>query len=168
MWRAAERDMDHAFGGGLFGGMFGNMQNMMTSMDHMFDDVHANAGPASGGSYYYESRKMTVGPDGRVHEETVRTVPDEHGNPTTSRTVRDGDRVEEIAPSGRIHGHRSSRMDDDVVIEEVDEHGEPVREERLVRRSSRDERDARGRERMHAHSGGSWLRDRYNQWRSRA
>lgn len=162
-FRRAERDMERAFGGGLFSGnMFGGA---MSSFDRMFDDATAmmNDGPdGSSSTYYYKSHTKTMGPDGVVREETVTTKPGADGNPETRRTVREGDRIAEYGPHSRaVRGPtpRSSR-NDDVIIEEIDDDEDDGREPRWGR-SSREE-SAR-----HHASGANWFRDRYNRWASR-
>lgn len=146
----------HAGHAGVFGdGLFGMMRGMMSSMDRMFDEMaastmdnHGGGGGGGGGNtFYYESKTRTVGPDGIVREETVRTVPGADGRPETRRTVREG----ESAPGmGRFRADAHEMYDSqdamprvmndgypgypgvqaapepDVVIEELDEQGNVV------------------------------------------
>lgn len=90
---SAERDMAAMFGTGasIFGGI-------LSSVDRLFDDMttgfaSTDANGRQKGSYFYESRTTTVGPDGRVREETVRTTPGQDGKPQTHRDVREGDQA---------------------------------------------------------------------------
>lgn len=175
-----------------FGSMFGNhgRGGMLSSLDRMFDDAFAsmsnvaeNAGDGRG-TYVCESRTRTVGPDGRVHEEHVRTTPDEHGNPQTRRTVRDAESEREMDPFWR--GLRSPfgqqpygmiedpRLDEEVIVEEFDSSDDERHHDGSHRRSSRRYReDVEVQEIDDGHprpqsSPSGWMRQRYNHWRNRA
>lgn len=144
-----ERQMDPfemtPFGSSMFGGsLFGAMNGMMASFDRMFDEMTAgngfrNAdGDGRGGTYFYESKTRTIGPDGRVREEVVRTAPGSDGHPETRRSVREGDDVRGMDPFAidmdqggwnARHGYGQDRItpaEDDVIVEELDEYGNVV------------------------------------------
>lgn len=138
-----------------FNGMFGMMRGMMMSMDRLFDDfatstMHFSEGHAStfecrpgSGTYFYQSKTRSVGPDGRMREETVQTRRGSNGHPETRRTVRHGNNVEanqQGNASSRTFRHSAmprTMYDDeprqgyvarepDVVIEELDEYGNVI------------------------------------------
>ena len=155
---------DRPFGAGPMMGGFGSM---MTNFDRMFDDMARGMDASSGGNgtYFYESRSTTIGPDGRVHEERVTTRPDSHGNPETRRTVRDGDRVTESGPfqgmPGNFRGiegrrHRHDVEEDPVVIEELDD--DDNHPTSTPRRGDHNNRDNRNQ--------GGWLHNKYREWRN--
>lgn len=182
--RRFQEDVDRTLGAGFgFGSMFGE-HGLMTSFDRMFDEAAsgftgavANAHGGSG-TYFYESKTRTVGPDGRVHEEHVRTTPDEYGNPQTKRTVRDGDSVREtnpmdeeaFLPFGRPHGMiRDPRREPEVIVEEVDDDDTSRSERNSRRRARRHDGDVEVEEitEPHPQSTRDWMRERYRQWRHR-
>lgn len=172
--------------GSLFGDAPGRGGGIFSSFDRMFDDAFASMGNVAngqgGGQYFYESHTRTVGPDGQVHEEHVRTTPDENGNPRTSRTVRDGEErgsvwrglrspFEQDMP-GMIGGRHH---EDDVIVEELDcsddederwgEYQGQLPRNRYERRDVdvMEEDDTRPSQRP-----GEWVRQRYNRWMNRA
>lgn len=188
----------HGGHGGMFGdGLFGMVRGMMSSVDRMFDDMAASAAGMNdrgqpSGTFYYESKTRTVGPDGIVREETVRTAPGADGRPETRRTVREGDGAPGAARFGAngygAYGDQRAMprmMDDyrvphvahepDVVIEELDEYGNVVASNDSnsdVRQEDQhyfDERDRRERyempHEMNEDRPQSWWQDRYRQWR---
>lgn len=138
--------------GGLFDdGLFGMMRGMMSSVDRMFDEMAASeldpnyrGGGSSSGTFFYESKTRTVGPDGIVREETVRTTPGADGRPETRRTVRESDGVSGVGryaadpyvthgdqgPMPRVMNDGYDRAqavtEPDVVIEELDEYGNVI------------------------------------------
>lgn len=69
-------------------GMFGGVDRTWGEMERAALD--GNAMP-SGSAFYYESTKSTMGADGRVHRETVRTQTGSDGRLETKRVVRDAD-----------------------------------------------------------------------------
>lgn len=186
------QDMERSFGGFGLPSMFGGDRGggLFGSFDRMFDSAFANMAndtPRGNSSYFFESRTRTVGPDGRVREEHVRTVPDAEGHPQTRRTVRDAERERELDPffSG-IGGGYDRRYDriaganrePEIIVEEVDD-DEVMEEEEEERRRNR------GRRRQRSNYGdveveeivdepaergagaGDWMRDRYRRWRAR-
>eukprot|EP00178_Gracilaria_changii_P023469 TRINITY_DN70_c0_g1_i1.p1 TRINITY_DN70_c0_g1~~TRINITY_DN70_c0_g1_i1.p1 ORF type:complete len:236 (-),score=39.39 TRINITY_DN70_c0_g1_i1:593-1300(-) len=169
-----ERDFARAFESPFGGGLFGPMSGIMSSFDRMFDDF-ASASAAANGSYYYESSTTTVGPDGRVRQETVRTTPDADGNPQTSRFVSEGDHVRDYDPYHRhaIQGSRRHPLEDDVVVEEVDEDDDCLSPSRR-RHDARGRNDASDEERSRSHEYDdrqnnpmNWVKERIGRWRSR-
>lgn len=192
--RGFHEEAERSLAGWGFGSMFGDhgRGSMFSSFDRMFDDAFASMSnvPENArdgrGTYFYESRTRTVGPDGRVHEEHVRTTPDEDGNPQTRKTVRDAETEGEMDPFWRgvssPFGQQpygmieDPRLDEEVIVEEIDSSDEEGRHghDGSHRHSSRrhrhhvevqefDDGDA------HPHSSPSgWMRQRYNQWRNRA
>lgn len=157
-----EQEMTRAFESPFGGGFFGQMGSMMSSFDRMFENMANPASAPPHGTYYYESSTTTVGPDGQVHQETVRTRPGADGRPETTRYVRDGDQVQRVDPRDRLEGSRHSPIDDDVIVEEIDD------DEYVPPSSERHEdqthhnRDNRNRRT----SPGGWIRDRFNNWMS--
>lgn len=90
MMEGMHREMQrHSFP--MFGSMMQGMHSLFDSFDRAFE--HSTPGEST---YYYQSHTRTVGPDGRVVEETVRTTPGPSGRPETSRTVRDADGNEHV------------------------------------------------------------------------
>jgi len=99
-----DRDMS-AFQDSVFGGIFGGGPEAGgTPRDRShrhsffgdlrpFESAHNNNnGNNNGGfsSYMYESHTETMGPDGVVRRETVRSKPGVDGRPTTERIIHDG------------------------------------------------------------------------------
>lgn len=175
-------DIGRAFG---FDSMFSDRQGIMgfgmTSLEPFLNEAfstlenQARGGANGGGTYFYESRTRTVGPDGRVHEEVVRTAPDEEGRMRTRRTVRDGDMREERRSRIPWSSRRDGRSDDrlpDVIVEEVDDEEEERRESRQRRRPPYNYGDVEVEEIEDGHQGGGspaeWMRERYRRWRNRA
>lgn len=143
----------------------------MESMDRMMDEMHSgiNNNNNSNSSFFYESRTRTVGPDGRVHEEVVRTAPGADGNPETTRQVRDGNNggghMFTHGQDGRIE-YDGAPQNDDVVVEELDEYGnvvnssvEPQQQEQQVQ--SRPTNDSNGNEDGRSNENSWW----YNRFR---
>ncbi|PXF49533.1 hypothetical protein BWQ96_00603 [Gracilariopsis chorda] len=157
-----EREMMRAFEAPFGGGVFDQIGNVMSSFDRMFDNMNNPASAPPGSTYYYESSTTTVGPDGQVHQETVRTRPGADGNPETTRYVRDGDQVRRAHPQDRIESSPHNPINDDVIIEEVDDDDDlaPSSERRGDQRHhNRDNLNRRN-------SAGGWIRDRFNNWMS--
>lgn len=192
--RRFHEETQRSMGGWGFGSMFGAPHGrdagFFSSFDRMFDDAFtsmsnvADNAPDGRGSYFYESRTRTVGPDGRVHEEHVRTTPDEHGHPRTKRSVRDAESEREMDPFWR--GVRSpfgqepygmiddGRRSDDVIVEELESSDEENPRVRHRDRSSRRHRDDADVQVIEEHDHrpqsrpGDWMKQRYDQWRNRA
>ncbi|KAI0562660.1 hypothetical protein FGB62_55g134 [Gracilaria domingensis] len=142
-----EQDFARAFESPFGTSMFGPMTGIMSSFDRMFDEF-ASASASGNGTYYYESSTTTVGPDGRVREETVRTTPGADGNPQTSRFVREGDQLRDSDPYQRyrIQGSHHHPLADDVVVEEVEEDDDCLNPRH--RNDGRDRNDASDEERQ--------------------
>lgn len=181
--RRLQQDVDQAFGGWGLSSMFGN-RGLMGSFDRMFDEAangfsSAIADAQNGqGTYYYESKTRTIGPDGRVHEEHIRTAPDQHGNPETRRTVRDGDSLREMGPfETRPHlppasssGAHRPYHEPEVIIEEIDDDDDGIAARRNSRRRPREHHgDVQVEEIVEPRhpSTRDWMRERYRQWRYR-
>lgn len=165
--------MESPHGNGFGGGsLFGAMRGMMSSMDRMFEDMTSSSrmmsgqnGGSGGGTYYYESKTRTVGPDGRVREEVVRTTPGSDGRPQTQRSVREGDDAREMGPFsvGFENDPNQPRIDNgepDVVVEELDEYGNVINSNVEPRRSiaPRESNSADAQT-----QGSGWWNNRYNQ-----
>lgn len=190
-----QQDMERSFGGFGFSSMFGSDRagsgggGLFGSFDRMFDQAFSTMSSDNhngNGSYYFESRTRTVGPDGRVREEHVRTVPDAEGNPQTRHTVCGAESESGMDPfysgiGGYDRGYE--RIPDvdrepEIIVEEVDD-DDMIAEEEAERRRSR------GRRRPRSHYGdveveeivdepeerlqstGEWMRDSYRRWRTR-
>eukprot|EP00177_Eucheuma_denticulatum_P003234 GFKZ01005846.1.p1 GENE.GFKZ01005846.1~~GFKZ01005846.1.p1 ORF type:complete len:232 (+),score=31.30 GFKZ01005846.1:246-941(+) len=175
-------DIGRAFGfDSMFGDRHGTMGFGMPSFSPFLNDAmsalenHARDGASGGGTYYFESRTRTVGPDGRVHEEVVRTAPDEEGRMRTRRSVRDGDirdeRRSRVQRSPRYDGRRDDRLPD-VIVEEVDDEEEERRQRRQRRRPAYNHGDVEVEEiqdgRQEGGTPAEWMRERYRRWRNRA
>lgn len=196
--------------GSLFNdGMFGMMQGMMSSMDRMFDEMASSSmmtsrqfqssGGGDGhsnGTFVYESRTRTVGPDGVVREETVRTTPGTDGRPETRRTVREGNDITEMPPEygansfnvmgnmdmPRIMGDNNDNGrnsgEPEVIVEELDEDGNVIatnnsRTSRSVASRAYAERNHNQSHEEYAPHGEendtghrSWWQNRYRRWRN--
>lgn len=134
-----------------------------------------------GETCYCESSTRTIGLDGRVHEEVLRTAHDGERCMRTSRAVRDGDMREErrtrIRPSSRRDCWADNRRPD-VIVEEIDDeeeegrestqcggpadtHGDVELEEVEVEEISEDGHPE-------GSSSADWIRERYRGWRNRA
>lgn len=158
-------------GGSGFGGMFDSMlQGMQRSfgemerqMERAFEEAAAQSrdgrdGRGGGTTYFYESMTRSVGPDGKVREERVRTKPGRDGRPETKRVVRDESGREHVTRTegeiprfgefardfGRIggYGHEGyNRLPDPVLVEEVhdddEDHGRHGARRTHSRRRSR-------------------------------
>lgn len=184
------QDMERSFGGFGLTSMFGGDRGggMFGSFDRMFDNPFAhmaNDTRNGNGSYFFESRTRTVGPDGRVREERVRTVPDAEGIPRTRRTVRDADTERDLDPFFSGIGGRYDRRYDriagrhrepEIIVEEVDDDEVMEEEERRRHRGRRRQRSNHGDVEVEeivdepAERGpgaGDWVRDRYRRWRAR-
>lgn len=157
-------------------------RGMMTSFDRLWDEMTTNSIPHPstfqnhpGSHYYYESKTRTVGPDGRVHEETVRTVPGADGQPETRRTVREGEHNAHMRsvfdaqiPHPALSHHNPYSSDNDVIVEELDEDGNVIRDDSPTRRRSRSSRDEEHYHRAYQNEhSDNWLRNQYRRWRSR-
>lgn len=169
-----QEEGERALGGWGFGSLFGDTPaprgGLFASFDGMFNDLLGSATTSAQSSSTY----VYVDPDGRVHEEHVRTVLDENGQPRTSRTVRDGNvgeggwsAFDQVMP-GMIGG---PQRDAGVVVEELDSSGDEAHggghHAEWSPRTGHGaveviEEDARPR----PHPA-EWMRQRYNQWMNR-
>ncbi|CAN8064570.1 unnamed protein product [Agarophyton chilense] len=171
-----ERDFARAFESPFGAAPFGSMAGIMSSFDRMFDQfasASASASPAGNGTYYYESSTTTVGPDGRMRQETVRTEPDADGNPHTSRFVTEGDQLRnDPYNTYSIQPAPVNPIDDRVIVEEVEQDDDCLRPPEghhpRDRHHAYDEERHRPNARdNHQNTTANWMKDKFNRWRSR-
>lgn len=167
-----QEESERALGAWGFGSLFGDAParrgGLFSSFDGMFNDLLGSATTSAESSSTY----VYVDPDGRVHEEHVRTVLDENGQPRTSRTVRNGEVGDggwsafDQAMPGMIGG---PQRDAGVIVEELDSSGDEAQggghhgewSARTGQEGVEVIEEERERPRPHP---AEWMRQRYNQW----
>lgn len=156
----------------MFGGMFPSFGHMTASpFDDMFNSAMGamnsmqGATPPEGVHYSSWSQTRTMGPDGRVREETVQVGPGVDGRQETKRTVREGNASEMGSfgnqPFAPLLGENAAD-DQDVVVEEI--HDDDSTGDAEVVRNVDDKEEDNGDRAQPPVS--NWLKDRYNRWRS--